>query len=84
MPCCELPWPAKTTLFGAGSGVPVVLIDGIGQVGADEVALDRVADVGGIGDLDADPEASKGQAADDAVRGGEDETRSIRRCGFRR
>ena len=22
MPCCALPWPAKTTLFGAGRGVP--------------------------------------------------------------
>ena len=42
-----------------------------------------VADVGGLGDRDADAEALDGQAADDALGRVEDEARSLRRCGFR-
>ena len=84
MPCCVLPWPARSDRVWSGQRSAGVLVDRIGQIGADEVALDQVADVGGIGNRDADAEALDGQAANDAVRGVEDEARSIRRCGCRR
>ena len=41
-----LAFAVKATLFGEGRGAPVVRVDGIDEVIADEVALDQVADDG--------------------------------------
>ena len=64
-PCCVLPRPISSTVFGAGKAIAGVRVHGIGQVLADEIALDQVADVGGIGDRDADAEAFDGQAPEE-------------------
>ena len=62
-----LPCPISSTVFGCRQGDAGRRVDRIGEILADEVALDQVADVGGIGDRDADAEAFDGQAAQDAV-----------------
>ena len=59
----RLPWPARTTLFGAGRTAARRWVDRVEEVRADEVALDQVADVGRPGDRDADVEAVDDQAA---------------------
>ena len=65
-----------------GQWVARSLVDGIGQIRADEIALDDVANVGGLGNRDADAETLDGQAADDALGGVKHEARCASRCGL--
>ena len=70
---------------GAWSGGSAVGINGIEEIGADEVALDQVAPVVGMRHRDADGEAVDDQPAEDAVVGIDHEAAvHLRESGCRR